>query len=618
MKFFVCLLDSNGHDIPDQARRTYEALPRSRGLAFQWHLIGRVAVLTGGSESYEESVAASDGDVVAVGTVRLDNRTELERRSGRRGCGLTDLELLSCTVARYGTKCISRVLGDFAFVVWNATTRTAVAACDPFAVRKLYYAERKGLFAFASRAEALALEERYEVQYLAERVATCAPTPGLSVYAGVRSISGGTMAVVEHGGVTTREYWTASAFEVEPAWAKSQCEVAETCRDLLAESVRLRLGSDGHTWSQLSGGVDSSSVVSVAQWLAARGAVPHGLAGTVTFADSHGTGADEREYSDAVASHWRLRNDTIVDAPTWHDNQYAPPRTDEPIAALVVHPRDHRLCEIVRREGGRVLLTGVGGDDLFTGNMFFFADWMVHGRAWPAVHEMARRAALGRVSFWELAYRNAVLPLLPRRLQHHLVRDDGQMSPWVAPALARQYDLHARALAPASYTGRIGSKYHDAVVKCVEAIRSGLSTGVIEDALDVRHPFLYRPLVEFALRLPPELCARPNARKWVVREAMRGILPEIVRTRVGKGVLTGLFAWITATQEKLLRPLLHDPILADLGVIDAARLRAELAAARHERANRERLSAAVQYTLAIEAWLQMRSGRWLRGAASPT
>jgi asparagine synthase (glutamine-hydrolysing) len=147
----------------------------------------------------------------------------------------------------------------------------------------------------------------------------------------------------------------------------------------------------------------------------------------------------------------------------------------------------------------------------------------------------------------------------------------------------------------------------------VAAIGDSLAVGVIEDALDVRHPYLYRPLVEFALRLPPELCARPHERKWVLREAMRDILPEAVRTRIGKGVTTGLFAWSTANQQKLLDPLLQDPILADLGVIDGAELRRWFVAAQHERNNRQMLSSTVQFTLAVEAWLQVRSGRWPRG-----
>jgi asparagine synthase (glutamine-hydrolysing) len=610
MKFFTCLLDPQGRGLSDTVRQRYESPGSSRGIPFRWHCFDQVLVLTGSDEPGGDPLVVHVGHHVAVGTVRLDNRADLERWSGLDGEELCDLTLVLHTVARHGTRHIPDILGDFAFLVWNAATRTAVLACDPFGVKKLYYSESNGRFAFASRGEALALEARYDVQFLAERVAACAPSRGLSVYAGVKSVPAATVAVLEHGKLIMRQYWSVQNFMPEPNAAMSEYEASEVCRSLLAESVRLRVRDRADAWAQLSGGIDSSSVVSVAQWLYRSGVVGHGLAGTVTFVDSHGTGADEREYSDAVIDRWRVGNETIIDPPLWQDDEFAPPYTDEPNAFLPVHPRDHRLCGIVRGSGGRVLLTGVGGDELFTGNMFFFADWLVRGRVWPALREMARRAAIGRVSFWELAYRNALLPLLPRPLQVRLVRDDGQMPPWVAQANVRRYELHLRAAAPLSYAGRIGHKYHDAVAMGPKGFASGLSLGLIDDTLDVRHPFLYRPLVEFALQLPPEFCTRPHARKWILRQAMRGILPEVVRNRIGKGVTVGRAAWSMTTQRHLLEPLVKDPILAELGIIDGSKLRAVFAALQCERANREKLSAVLQYTLAIEAWLQMRSGRW--------
>jgi asparagine synthase (glutamine-hydrolysing) len=615
VNLFICLLDPEGQGISDRVRQSYESLPRSRGLSFQWHKGDQLAVLVGTDDTDHGSpMVAREGDCIGVGIVRLDNRGDCERWAGCSRHGLTDLELVLRVVSRHGTDYVPQFLGDFAFVVWDAINRAAIAACDTFAVRKLYFVERNGLVAFASRAEALARGEQYDVQYLAERVATCIPTPDLTPYIGVKAVPGSRLAVLRGGKLTTREYWSPHAFISKPAWVKSEQEAAATCRALLAQAVQLRLGANEDTWAQLSGGMDSSSVVSMAQWLAAKAAVAHGLAGTVTFVDTHGTGADERDFSGAVVSRWQLRNEPIVDPPVWHDDQFPPPRTDEPSVALIVYPRTCRLCAIVRTAGAKVLLTGVGGDELFSGNMFFFADWMARGQVGLAVREMARRAAIGRVSFWELAYRNALLPLTPRPVQRRLVRDVGQMPPWVARPLVERYGLHARALAPTAYAGPLGNKYFGALATGVDAIRSGLLVGVIEDTLDVRHPFLHRPLVEFALTLPPELCARPQARKWVLRQAMRGILPELVRQRIGKGVLVGCFAWSAAHQQKLLEPLARESILAALGIIDSREWSAAFSAAQNEQANRERLSGAVQTTLAIEAWLQMRTGRWPRGA----
>jgi hypothetical protein len=262
--------------------------------------------------------------------------------------------------------------------------------------------------------------------------------------------------------------------------------------------------------------------------------------------------------------------------------------------------------------GASGLLTGAGGDILFGGTMFFFADWVVRGRLGAAAREMARRAATGRASFWELAYRNALLPLLPSRLRRHLLHEWGQVPAWVNRAVIRRFGLHERAVAAALYAGRIGSKYRDSIAAMVEMVPVGLTVDVIEENVDLRHPYYYRPLVEFALRLPHHLCVRPYSRKWVLREAMSGILPEVVRNRVGKGSYSGAVSWWLVRKKEVIEPLVRQSILGDLGVIDVGKLRAELDAAEHERDDRIGTGGAVLATLSIEAWLQARSGRWPR------
>jgi asparagine synthase (glutamine-hydrolysing) len=613
VSFFVCLLNPAGAGLPDSALRAYEALPRSRQLPFQWQSIEAVSVLLAGERADATPLVVRDGVHLAIGMARLDNRAELEQWSPADGRRLTDLELMLRVVAHHGPTYVPRFLGDFAFVAWNLVTRTGLAACDAFAVKRLYYAEMGGLVAFASRGEALALQDWYDVQYLAELVAACTPSPGLSVYAEVKSLPAGTLATLEHGKVTVRRYWSAFDFALEAPWRISGDDAGVACRQLLAESVRSRLGNNDDTWAQLSGGMDSSSVVSVAQWLAASGTIARGLTGTISYVDTQGTGADERAYSGAVANHWGLRNVTIVDTPIWYDHEQELPWLDEPSASSIFYPRDRRLCEVVRGAGGRVLLTGVGGDNLFTGNMFFFADWLVRGKILAALREMASRAAKGRVSFWELAYRNGILPLLPKTIQRRLVRDEGQTPPWISHTIAGRYGLHARESVLMRYAGSLGRKYGGAVATGVAEIGGAVSYEVIQEVLDVRHPYLYRPLVEFALRLPPELCARPNARKWALREAMRGLVPEVVRTRVGKAGPYGRFAWSLSAQRELLSPLLDAPILADLGVVDPTKLRAWFETAPHMPDGRQKWHATLHHTLAIEAWLQMRSGRWPSG-----
>jgi hypothetical protein len=95
---------------------------------------------------------------------------------------------------------------------------------------------------------------------------------------------------------------------------------------------------------------------------------------------------------------------------------------------------------------------------------------------------------------------------------------------------------------------------------------------------------------------------------------MRGILPESVRTRVGKQDTGDALAWSLAMERARLALLLQDPILAELGIVDAAKLRAVFDAAPHQSGRGNYVHGALLSTLTVEAWLQMRSGRWPRGA----
>jgi asparagine synthase (glutamine-hydrolysing) len=429
----------------------------------------------------------------------------------------------------------------------------------------------------------------------------------------VTTLTAGSLAVLEGTRLTTRQFWSPEAAAATSMPATSESEAAETLRSLLTEAVRVRVGRNHDTWSQLSGGLDSSSVVSVAQWLAERGTTAQGLAGTVTYVDRQDTAADEREFSNVVAAQWRLRNETIVDPPLWYDERHELPIPDEPRIDFMLYPREQLLCDIVCASGGRVLLTGQGSDEFLSGNMFFFADWIARGHVGAAVREMVRRAGIGRVSFWDLAYRNAITPLLPAALRRSLGPEVTRVPPWLHPDTVRRFGLRDRATEMTLYAGPVGHKYRHAVVNSLATVSRTLGYVVLEDRLEVRHPFLYRPLVEFALTLRPELLVRPYARKWVLREAMRGIVPELVRTRIGKGSMSERYAWSLTAQRQLLAPLVEDPMLADLGVINPAGLRAAFDAAPHQPGRKDEPHTALQGVLAIEAWLQMRAGRWPRG-----
>ena len=612
MTFFACAIRTDGGPIPFGFRGKIEGASCVKNRTLRWTTAlgycGVINVLDG----LAQPQLAGVGSVMGIGAVRLDNRTEL---LGSLGCSdeTGDLELALRVLLSGGRDGIRTLLGDFAFVAWDTASRTVTAARDALGVKLLYYrAHPNGLLSFASRVDVLACDDAYDREYLTAHISYCALRPDQTVYGDVRALPAGSIFSLRRGVPDVTPYWTPESVLAATSSRMSARDQIDAFRVLLIDAVRRRVASGKQTWSQLSGGLDSSSVVSVAEWLAKTSGCIERLGGTITYTDPLRGSAEERRYSDAVVAHYGVRNETITHQTDWRGVLLDPPDFDQPgSGAYIVSVRDRQAAAIVRDAGGRVLLTGMGGDHLLMGTMFFFADWIADGQVGRAVREMVRRAARGRVSFWELAYKNAALPLMPAWMRHAVAGHGAQAVPaWIPRHAVRCYELAARTMDDSMYNGPLGGKYASANAAGVAGIQRGLNNPVLDDTLDVRHPFLDRPLVEFALGLAPDMCVRPHARKWILREALRGILPEDVRTRVGKSAAWGLLTWSIAHERVWIERLLDDSILAQLGCIDLPRLRTAIDTIVRRGVKGNAPSLNVHRVLETEMWLQLRSGRW--------
>jgi asparagine synthase (glutamine-hydrolysing) len=561
--------------------------------------------------------------LTALGTLRLDNPEEL-RALADSPPDASDLELVVSAFERHGPRVVSRILGDFALIIHDASARRIFAARDAFGIGRLHIARRAGELVISSRADVAATAikdwervirrpsaavaegdaDTFDIDWLTELLANASSDPTRTAFRGVRALPAAHLFIADEDGVRLERYWHPAHHAHATAATPDECIVE--FRRLFAEAVRLRLTGDDTTWAQLSGGLDSSSVVSMAGTLESQGAVARSLGGTVTLVDTRGTGGDERQYSEAVAVKFGLRNEQIVDHRWWGDDDLDPPLTDRPTPAYLAYGRDHRLATIVRAAGGRVLLSGYGSDQYLGGSAIFFADWLARGRVRDALREMARWAAIGRVSFWKLAWHNGALPLLPPALRRRSVPET-RIPSWIPAPLVRRLSLEERSVVQRAYDGPRGGKYVGDLLRALLGMADVPALhAVIQESIEERHPFLHRPLVELALSLPPEMCAQPCARKWVLREAMRGILPEVVRTRRGKGSVDGQASWALLHERERIDELLREPLLADMGCVDPVGLRDAIRVAAH---GGHHLRAEVIRALALETWLRARTGR---------
>jgi asparagine synthase (glutamine-hydrolysing) len=599
---FVCVLSKTREPVHATWLRRYANWSRDGRMPAQdWQTWGRLTVSTAAGRGMCAPDVVCRGANVAIGRVRLDNRQEIRSLLKSTVPCQNDLALAVAAYTQCGENALGSLAGDFAFVIWNETKNELLAVRDIFGVRQLFYADRSDHLAISPLASQLTDDSGYDAQYVHDFIVNGINLDCRTIFADVRSVPAAHLLCWQDGKTVRKRYWSALDFSERVGEVSAQD--IEEYRYLLAAAVRSHCEGRRTTWSQLSGGLDSSTIVSMSQCLAARGELP-GLAGTVTLIDSLGSG-NERQFSDAVVAQYNVRNETIEDNWPWQDDGTPPPAADEPYLHYPFYARDRRMTTVVSDAGGEVLLSGVGSDQYIAGNLYFLADLVATVKLATAVREIGHWAVAQRKSAWRVGARWAIYPLLSTRLRAaHAPRGEG-VPRWIRNDRSSVRDELPNVVR--QLEGPWGRKFAGAVAFEIDALPAQLTRRPFEMDVEMRYPFLYKPLVEFTLRLPPMARTRPLANKWILREAMRGILPEQVRTRTGKGGIGARVRWALARESELIHGLLHEPILADLGCIDPMRFAKSVGRLRQGRGGRSRHIFAA---LSLETWLRVRSGRW--------
>ena len=480
-------------------------------------------------DSVRSLVVALDG--------RLDNREELLAVFGLDRSA-SDARLVLEAVARWDVDSPAKLLGDFAFVAWDYRHRRALLARDHMGIRPLHYAAlgRRVICAtdiagvLAAGDVPAAANPRVVAQYLA-----CALSNGPgTLYRDVRRVPPAHVVVIQNGATYLTRYWSA-----EPRariFYRSDDEYAAHCRELLIRSVADRMRSTGPIAATLSGGVDSSSVALTAHLLVPSGNAPQLF--SMVFPGR--PESDERAYIDAVAR--RCGVDPVLVPPS-------PPRTSPAARAAVwmnapsmaSDSMAEGMWHAMQARGLRVCLTGAGGDYVYAGSIFHYADLLRRGRLLAlarrfrddgGAHDTGRGAAA-----WLQAGAWPALPIPVKRALRPLAR-------WAASraGLTGQPRWLRLSVEREAFPERPrGGSY--AVEELVRSLTGGLHSFFLEGSeracaealVECRHPLLDVRLTEYVLAIPEEQRRRGTVLKYVLRRALQEELPEVLARRTTKG-----------------------------------------------------------------------------------
>ena len=571
-------------------------LRENDGGTFRSVLIGPFAAIVK-ERPGSRSMIAHTKTFVAAGDVRLDNRSEIARLATRPlDADASDLEVVLAAIDAAGESCIGRLLGDFAFVLWDARAQKLLAVRDAFGVKPLYHRSAPNFQLFSNRITPLHPRDEFDSEFIADFILGINVGTTRTVWSDVSTVPAGSLMRFRGTAASSARFW--SALDCAPSSTGSESGDALRFRELFHDAVRLRANDQSGVWAQLSGGLDSSSIVSVAESMRQRGV---NLEGTVTVVDSLGDG-DERVFSDVIVNQFGLRNEQVTDFWAWQDIDNAPV-TDEPFQMYPFFARDARMRDVVRNAGGRVLLSGMGSDHYLFGSLDYISDLAAKGHVRSALREVLAWSLTERQSFWKLTHQELIKPLLP------FVRNNTQTPPvpqWLQPGFTRRCnDMHATRISP-------GNRFAQKTATAISTLPGVFERWPYDDDIEMRYPFLYRPLVEFAVGLPATERVRPEANKWVLREAMKGLVPERVRTRSSKGVIDARILWSLTRERARIEKLLQAPILGDLGCIDPVAMRQSVDAARRG----EHVDSVTLFSaLSLETWLSARAGNNSQAAA---
>jgi asparagine synthase (glutamine-hydrolysing) len=505
------------------------------------------------SPAGHQPMATPDGLTWIIFNGEVYNFIELREELiglGHRFRSGADTEVVLAAYRQWGDACLQRLNGMWAFAIWDVRERRLLLARDRFGVKPLYYMFDGHTFAFASEPKALvgALgvpfipDERAVYRYLAGGLLP-SPRDGTTFFAGVHALPPGHTLALHAGTPVTRRYWRLEPDDSATLGANAAVEVYGA---LFADALRLQLRSDVAVGTCLSGGVDSSSIVCVVNRLMQGEGLSAAQIGDrqKTFSAVYAEEGpyNERAYVERViAATGAERNLTFPDAVgllrdlealVWHQ--------DEPFLSTSIFAQ-WCVMSAVRARGVTVLLDGQGADESLAGYRPFaiaLGDTLRSGRVPRALADALAMQARTGLSPLPIAGRALALQL-PARLRRGLQQVRGawrsDQSPLCADFVARSghetpadwWDWTEHGTLQGHLRNQIEESSLPHLLRYED--RNSMAFGV-----EARVPFLDHRLVELAFGGAAPWRIKGGWTKWVLRQAMEGIVPDSVIWRASK------------------------------------------------------------------------------------
>ncbi|HVE57919.1 MAG TPA: asparagine synthase (glutamine-hydrolyzing) [Pyrinomonadaceae bacterium] len=532
----------------------------------------------------EQPVYSEDKQIVVVMNGELYNFREVRaslEKLGHKFETQTDTEILPHLYEEYGEAMLEHINGMFAFALWDKRKEKLLIARDRFGEKPLYYGVFDGKLIFASEPKVLLANASVKAEINTNALRQFlsfdyVPAPH-SIYKGISKLPAAHFLTVEKGETKTRRYWNLS-------WNKngntpSIEKAAEELRELLADSVRMRLVADVPLGILLSGGVDSSSVAAFATQFSTEKVKTF----SIGFEEDS---FDESKFARQVATHLGTEHyeeklsvekaaDLISEIGTW---------LDEPMSDGSLIPT-FLLSRFVRKHV-TVALGGDGGDEIFAGYPMYFAhkvaniynsvpQFLRNGLIEPIVNNLP--VSNKNLSFDYKAKRFVAASKYDVVTRHHswfgsfsIDEQSNLLSKDVLAATSNDIYKDAKELLEIcdaqSEIERM--QFLDINYYMAEDILTKVDRASMAVSLEVRAPFLDPRIAQFAASIPLEYKLKGNKGKYILKKAVEPFLPKNILHRPKKGFGIPIADWLKGRLNPLMHELLDSKRLKEQGLFD--------------------------------------------------
>jgi asparagine synthase (glutamine-hydrolysing) len=507
----------------------------------------------------EKQPCISPSGAVITWDGRLDNRADLisELRDSLT-VNSTDVAIVAASYEKWGENCLGRLIGNWALSIWNPRERSVLLAKDPIGTKHLYYLSDDKQLTWSTILDPLVLFAGRTFEICEEYIAGwCAipvfPAAHLTPYIGIHAVPPSSYVLLRPGKHIVNKYW-----DFDPGKRiryGTDAEYEEHFRSALATAVQRCLRSDRPVLAELSGGMDSSSIVCTADTVIARGEAECPRLDTISwFDDSY----DHLE-PDSNELHWISEVDRKRGRAGFHINTGALQQAeakeadsrkssefefDNRFAATPIPNNSQseffkRYKAYVQSQGYRVIFSGIGGDEPTGGGV---------PTPTPELQDLLTRARFvtlaHQLSAWAAKMRKPRLPLFREAVQGFFsartnLPKDLRPAPWLHEGFVRRnraafcgYPFRVKLFGPLP-------SFQDHIYKLEANRRFVAHFGLHPDLLvEMRYPYFDRDFLEFAYAIPREQIVRMGQRRSLMKRALVGIVPTELLSRRRKTFVT--------------------------------------------------------------------------------